>query len=375
MYQSRQEPTGPKKMLALDGGGLRGLISLGVLREIEALLRQHRKNDELVLADEFDYVAGTSTGAIIAAAISLGYSVDRIEQLYVALGPKLFTKRPLLGRIWSLYDSAELGVALVNEFGADTTLGDEKLHTLLLCVLQNASTDSPWPLSNCTGAKYNQRNRTTLQGAAADCNLDLLLWEVVRASAAAPVYFPPEPMTIGAHNFMFQDGGVTSYNNPAFIQFVMATAPAYGLAWPTGPDQLLSVSVGTGRTPRSNLDANLGDFHIKRNIENSVAFLMNSASVEQDRLCRLFGDCRHGARIDREVDSLAGPGAAIAPLFSYVRYNADISQQGLAAMGLGDIKSSDIAKLDGVRNMPDLVRVGEAAGQAVTLDHFAGFIG
>ena len=56
---------GPKKILALDGGGIRGLITVEVLAEIERQLRGDR-GDAFRLADEFDYIAGTSTGAIIA---------------------------------------------------------------------------------------------------------------------------------------------------------------------------------------------------------------------------------------------------------------------------------------------------------------------
>lgn len=367
MYAARETAPGPKKLLALDGGGLRGLISLQVLRRIETICREHRKRPDLVLADEFDYVAGTSTGAIIASAISLGYSVDRIEDLYNALGPKLFKKRRLFGRIWSVYGGEAVGAELANEFGADTTFGSDQLRTLLLCVLQNASTDSPWPLSNCTTAKYNLRDRD-------DCNLDLPLWEVVRSSTAAPVFFPPEPMQLGHQEFMFQDGGVTAYNNPAFIQFVMATAPAYGLNWPTGADNLLTVSIGAGSMPKANRGADVGDFHLKRNLQNVISFLMNSASIEQDRLCRLFGNCRYGAALDREVGALDAPDSAITPLFSYVRYNTDISQSGLDESGLSDIESKDVAKLDGVKSMPDLARIGRVAARQVEVDHFAGFI-
>lgn len=367
MYAARETTPGPKKLLALDGGGLRGLISLQVLRRIEELYREHRQRPDLVLADEFDYVAGTSTGAIIASAVSLGFSVDRMEDLYNELGPKLFTKRPLLGRIWSVYEGDAVGKELAAAFGPDTSFGSENLRSLLLCVLQNASTDSPWPLSNCTTAKYNSRDRD-------DCNLDLPLWEVVRSSTAAPIFFPPEPMQLGRQEFMFQDGGVTAYNNPAFIQFVMATAPAYGLNWPTGPDKLLTVSVGTGSMPKANLGTDIGDYHLKRNLQNVISFLMNSASIEQDRLCRLFGDCRFGAALDGEVGALQAPGSAIEPLFSYVRYNVDISQSGLDGIGLSDIKSKDVAKLDGVKGMPDLARIGRIAAEQVQSDHFAGFI-
>ena len=81
---------------------------------------------------------------------------------------------------------------------------------------RNATTDSPWPLSNNPFAKYNQLERD-------DCNLKFPLWQLVRASTAAPVFFPPEKIKAGKREFVFVDGGVTTYNNPAFIAFLMAT--------------------------------------------------------------------------------------------------------------------------------------------------------
>src|SRR5690554_6017135 len=79
----RVQAPGPKKLLALDGGGIRGLITVEVLAELERMLRRKLgAGSDFVLADYFDYVAGTSTGAIIAAAIASGMSVDTIRQFY-----------------------------------------------------------------------------------------------------------------------------------------------------------------------------------------------------------------------------------------------------------------------------------------------------
>ena len=73
-------------------------------------------------------------------------------------------------------------------FGRDTTLGSDKLKTVLMMVMRNATTDSPWPVSNNPFAKYNQRVRDD-GSSRDDCNLDIPLWQLVRASTAAPVYF------------------------------------------------------------------------------------------------------------------------------------------------------------------------------------------
>src|SRR5436189_329965 len=73
-YSNKLNKTGPRKLLAFDGGGIRGIINIEILAGIESELRKSSENPKLVLADYFDYVAGTSTGAIMATLIALGYS-------------------------------------------------------------------------------------------------------------------------------------------------------------------------------------------------------------------------------------------------------------------------------------------------------------
>jgi len=68
-FEDKLTKTGPRKLLACDGGGIRGIISIEVLAQIEAELRALSGKPDLVLADYFDYVAGTSTGAIIATGL------------------------------------------------------------------------------------------------------------------------------------------------------------------------------------------------------------------------------------------------------------------------------------------------------------------
>src|SRR5207247_3560659 len=75
------------RILSLDGGGAKGFYTLGVLKEIEAMLG-------CPLYKRFDLVFGTSTGGIIAALIALGYEVDEIQELYQKHVPSI--TRPLL---------------------------------------------------------------------------------------------------------------------------------------------------------------------------------------------------------------------------------------------------------------------------------------
>jgi uncharacterized protein len=160
------DKTGSRKLLACDGGGIRGIISIEILAGIESELRKSSGNPKLVLADYFDYVAGTSTGAIMAILIALGYSVDQLRDFYLRSGAEMFGKARLWERFRTKFEDDKLSKILGDLIGEDTTLGSEKLHPLLTIVLRNATIDSPWPLTNKPRAKYNDPTR-------AGCNLNL----------------------------------------------------------------------------------------------------------------------------------------------------------------------------------------------------------
>ena len=364
-----EDPTaGPKRVLALDGGGMRGLITLQLLRTMEELLGGGEPG--YCLADTFDLVAGTSTGAIIAAAIARGDRIDRIEQMYRDLGPKIFRKRWLPGRVRSLYERGPITDELKAYFGADTTLGDDTFRSLLMVVLHRADTDSLWLLTNVTGALYNE------PGPYANTNFPI--WQVIRGSTAAPFYFPPEEIQVGPdHRGMFQDGGVTPCNNPAVLAFEVATSGRYGLAWTPSPADLLIVSVGTGLRPA--VDARLARRRTGLLLKARLlpAVMMNGSNVENARLCRVLGATRHAPLIDSEFDAPAVRDRLPAhPLFSYVRYNASIAPGDLAALAPPTIDPCRVARLDAARDedIEHLAHIGRHASPQIRLGHFAGFL-
>ena len=358
---------GPRTLLALDGGGIRGLIAVQVLAEIERQLQEASgRGDDFVLADYFDYIAGTSTGALIAVALSLGMRASEIRDFYLEGSKRLFQPTRPWRRFQNRYSHAWLARVLQEVIGEETTLGSDRLKTLLLLIMRNASTNSPWPVSNNPNAHYNRR--------AEGSNLDLPLWQLVRASTAAPTYFSPEVITVGKQAFVFVDGGVTVYNNPAFQLFVMATAQPYRLEWPTGADRMLLVSIGTGVNPGANANLRPGQMNLLYNAASVPSALMSAALQEQDLLCRVFGDCRHGDPIDNEVGDLRGTrGPAEPKLFTYLRYNAELSRPGLNRLGLREIAPELVQRLDSVQHVAELEAVGRALAREVASAHFAGF--
>ncbi len=383
----RMTAKGPKKILALDGGGILGLMSVEILSKLEADLRGKLGKPNLVLADWFDFTCGTSTGAIIAACISAGMSMETIHRFYIESGEQMFDKASLVKRLRFDYNAeplakklrAELNRALGSQNGdPPATLGDPGLRTLLMMVLRNHTTDSPWPVWNNPEAQFNRRDRK-------DCNLNLPLWQVVRASTAAPTFFPPEVVvfaegTEAEYQFIFVDGGVTTYNNPAFLAFQMATAAPYKVGWATGTDQLLIVSVGTGTAAKARPELKADDLWLLDHAKNVPGALMNAASAGWDMACRTVGACRFGAEIDRDF------GDMVLPLdspdrnwtghkqFSYVRYDPDVTQSGLNVLGISDVRAENIQVMDSVRFIADIQRVGAAyAEKFVSLSHLRPF--
>jgi patatin-like phospholipase/acyl hydrolase len=187
--------TGPKKILALDGGGIRGALTLGFLKKIETELQSRHKHlytkeEDFRLCHYFDLIGGTSTGAIIATALAIGMSVGEISDLYQNVGGKIFKRKYLLQfwkRWWVDYTHKPMEKELKKAFtknGCPIMFNDQGangVQTGLCIVIQRADTFSMWPLVNNPKAAYYKSN-------------NFPLWELVRCSSAAPTFFKPHVM-------------------------------------------------------------------------------------------------------------------------------------------------------------------------------------
>jgi uncharacterized protein len=371
-----------RRLLALDGGGILGVVSLQILKRIEDQLRPlSGKGDDFRLRDFFDYFGGTSTGAIIAAGLALGRSVDELNTLYEDHGSAMFSKSSIWLR-W-LYASfkyrpvmqmlkREIGEQSIAELQAAGKLSKDK-H--LLIVTQRMRTDSPWPLSTNPRAKYNDKKRP-------DCNLNIPLWKVVRASTAAPTYYAPQPIEIDPGQKepdLFEDGGVTPYNNPSMLLYRMATLPEYNCEWPASEKSMMLVSVGTGCTINPYRGLRLGRW-ILANARSIPSGLLQRMSTENDTLCRIQGRCVFGAPIDSEigdlVNSLANGTEESGKLFLYARYDPDLSDKGLRKLGLSGLEGKKFKIDDASKaNVTALKCIGNRYAEAIDFPHdFATFM-
>jgi hypothetical protein len=358
-----------KRILALDGGGIRGVFSLEILLRMQTLLRQWSGKPDMVLADHFDLFAGTSTGAIIATGLCWGMTVDAILDMYLKFGKTMFTPvpwyRPIKKNLVSRYQAKPLSEFLQRQFSEDdegrlpALLDSKRLKKGLLVVVRNHTTGSAWPLTNNPRALYNNPDLP-------DCNMKIPLWKVVRASTAAPVYFDPEEIVLDGRTHLFVDGGLTPYNNPALIAGLTAVLPCYNMNWEPGPDKIRIVSVGTMRFS-SGLPEKAQKLWLGFNAAKIPVALMQGVAWQQDYICRCLGECIYAEKLDSEIGDLMSAPLPGKNWFSYVRYNKSYAADPLRQLLL---KHPNLAKLDAIKAIPALEEIGrEYANEFVKLEH------
>jgi predicted acylesterase/phospholipase RssA len=214
-------PARPYKILSLDGGGAKGFYSLGVLREMEGLIQKP-------LAEGFDLIFGTSTGAIIAALLAQGRSVDEIHGLYRQHVPRIMQrKRP-----------SEKSQALAEL--ADEVFGDalfDSVKTAVGIVTTKWVIERPMIFKGSV-AQAHGRVGTFVPG------FGVPIGQAVQASCSAYPFFDRKTVVTAAGDHVeLVDGGYCA-NNPTLYAIADATR-ALGLA----PEDLRVVSIGVGNYP------------------------------------------------------------------------------------------------------------------------------
>src|SRR5581483_7166047 len=230
MAQATTSPGKPLRVLALDGGGIRGIIPATVLAEIE---RRTGKR----IAEMFDLIAGTSTGGILALGLATPdpatptkprHTADELVALYAEKGGAIFNRSlghrllTLFGLLGSKYAVRGLDRTLRTYFG-DSRLKDA-VTEVLITSYDLESRDS-WFL-----ARYKAK-----EDAAKN---DFAMHDVARATSAAPTYFRPKRLSQTPPTAMI-DGGVFA-NNPAMCGYVEAIKLH-------GQQDIVVASLGTGQ--------------------------------------------------------------------------------------------------------------------------------
>lgn len=365
---------GPKRILACSGGGIRGALTLGYLEQIETELRAKYDDPKLVLSDYFDLIGGTSTGSIIAAGLSIGMSVKDLVDLYMDLGGKIFGEK----RTWwnpletwkflkAAYDYSALEKSLRGVFG-DITLESDKIKTGLCIVCKRADTNSTWPIINHPKGQFFDSDIGK--------NKDIPLWQAVRASSAAPTYFAPQMINVGAgQRAAFVDGGVSMANNPALSLLMVATLKGFPFHWKLGAENIEVVSVGTGYTVFAKRAEEIDQAWMGTWATNVPNMLMQDANWQNQIVMQWLSESPTAKEIDMEMGTLQGDVIGGSPQIKYLRYDFPITETDLNGLGIGNFDEEaveSIADMANAENRQLLYKIGAAAGKKeVEASHFA----
>jgi hypothetical protein len=375
---------GPKRILALDGGGTLGIIEIAFLEKIEELLRARAGGDpNFRLCDYFDLIGGTSTGAIIATALALGMSVADVKTLYFRLAPSVFKGRwlPLPGYRPRF---SEKGLAReLDKVIGDRELASADLKTGLAIMMKRLDTASPWVVTNNPQAKYwGDPAPDPITGKRPHIgNKNYRIADLVRASTAAPFYFAPHAMRIveTEPQGLFVDGGVSPHNNPALQLLMLAGMKGYALNWAVGKDQLLLISIGAGwRRPKLSVAQcnRMSALELAVRALRGVAW---DAQVQSLKILQWISEPRRPWPIDTEVSALqheilgAGEGGG-RELISFQRYDVMLDPAWIARECGMTVGEPDVVRIDDFVNpriMKDAYEIAaKAAASQVHSDDF-----
>ena len=205
----------PRRILAIDGGGIKGVFAASFLATVEDSIGES-------IADNFDLIVGTSTGGIIALGLGLGLSAKEILAFYEESGPNIFDDGRRLPYWKSKYNRAPLEKAL------DACFGEKRLgHSKMRLVIPSLNIEN--------GEVYIYK---TAHHARFERDYKKRAVDVALATTAAPVYFP---IYQSAEGTPLIDGGVWA-NNPTSVSAVEAIAV---LDWPRDSIKILSLGCTT----------------------------------------------------------------------------------------------------------------------------------
>lgn len=201
------------KILSIDGGGIKGLYSAQVLAKME-------EKYNCILSDKFDLICGTSTGAILALAVSLKIPMSKAVDFYKQKGPEIFDQKrkriPLYSKYLAIkqalisakYGARTLEKALTDVFGTKTL---RDCHNMICIPAININNASCCIFKRDFGMNSRDNNKKCV--------------DVALASAAAPTYFPIKELD----DHQYADGGLYA-NNPTLVglvEFIYKILPQY----------------------------------------------------------------------------------------------------------------------------------------------------
>ena len=374
---------GRKRLLCLDGGGVRGMLTIAFLERLEDELRKQHGNPKLVLSDYFDMIGGTSVGAILATQLALGETVENVKKLFSDWCPRSSGPQPSgASPKGSSHTSANFWCHASTR--ATWKKGSGKSSATCDLALRSsrpgcASSPSGWirAVLGCSPTiRVRNSGSETMSG-----------WSPTRNTAWRTSCAPAQPRPTTSSRTrsrstldektkpgLFVDGAVSPYNNPALQMLMLAGIGGYGLDWPLGEDNLFIVSVGTGsyrlRSDGRGISAEQAVTALSGVIGDGEALTLTllqwlSASSNPWKINSEIGDLSE--------DYLGQRQGLAKPLLRFRRYDAPLEADWLKDQLNRDFSKVELDSLrdfTNPRNVNKLYEIGsEAAKKQIQAEH------
>lgn len=268
------------KILAIDGGGIRGVFAAQILKRI-------REEFNITFCNEFDIITGTSTGSIIAAGLAIDYPIEKIVDLYKTEGLRIFKPNYSNSFNWynwkaffkNKYDSGYLKKVLDRIF---QQVDFSHVKMKLIIPASDVSNGNVFVFKSNYDPSFVR-------------DKDIRLADAILASCSAPVYFKPSRVK----EYLLADGGLWA-NNPSLV----ALTEAMSIRFNKNKEDIKILSLGTGLGKKYyDLNDSHKSWGLKRWGTGLINTTMNLQSINVDNIVRfILGHEDHFLRINFETD-------------------------------------------------------------------------
>lgn len=319
------------RILTIDGGGIRGILPGQLLVRLEKLIQKKTGNSSAKIGDYFDMVAGTSTGSILTTFIlrpgedgKAKYHAKEAVDLYIDKGDEIFHRsigraiKTIGGITDEKYSAENIEAILKDKLGEDVWLSD----LISPCLVPT------YDIENRKARFFNQIE------AVKNPHYNFKLWEVARATSAAPTYFEPKKIKSESGNeYNLVDGGVFA-NNPALCAYVETREHFKNdLDQHVSAKDMFLVSIGTGSVKKPYMYDKAKDWGLAEWLKPLVDIMMSGSSETVDyQLGHIFDSENVRNQYVRFEPSLGAADTSID----------DVSKQNLQALKLAGEESADV---------------------------------
>ncbi len=340
-----------KRILSLDGGGIRGILTSKVLEALEEKVndqyaKKHGAPREkpIRLGEYFDMVAGTSTGGILACILLCPsdddptyprFSASEAVNLYLKNGKDIF-KPTWYGRLPGFLEGI-----------GGSKFGDMSIADVLKSYLKETRLSQM--MKPCLITSYDIQERQAVFFTSHDAlkkeSKDFPLWQVCRSTSAAPTYFPPATARAGDDFLMHTiDGGLFA-NNPSMCAFIEALKifrdDSQRLI---GADRIMIVSIGTGEIKTKYLFSDAKKWGVLRWVKPIIDIMMTAVSETVDyQLMKLYKTIDCSDQYYRIMPELGDANPALDDISA--KNLEDLRQAGIKTANMHEDKLTKIAQM------------------------------